>query len=279
MDTDHQLYRTGIFGVMIQNITFAVTTPIYFLIYLLTSPAASSNPMPEDLYVNYGDTQFLPHHTVLSFIIPAALMSLPSPSVLSAGAHYTWLSMWQIFPVAHTCYYFLRRFYNRLVQTTQPNDIIRSRRLDRKYLARAQRFVLYLCFIPRTIALAVALTPADLAPGGALRPVFEQVTVQSLLVPYWPWDSPHAGDPASPAGKPELAKLFLQWDVACGGLAVLAWACSVYLAAQPGRGFLRDVLPKVLTYGVVGGPVAVATVLVMERDAAVFGASDKAKKK
>lgn len=30
MDTDHHLYRTGTFGVMMQNITFAVTTPIYF---------------------------------------------------------------------------------------------------------------------------------------------------------------------------------------------------------------------------------------------------------
>lgn len=209
-------------------------------------------------------------------------MSLPSPSVLSAGAHYTWLSLWQIFPVAHTCYHFLHRFYNRLVQTAQPTDIVRSKRLDRRHLAQAQRFVLYLCFIPRTIALAVAVTPASLAPEGALRPVFEQVTVQSLLVPYWPWDSPHAGDPASPAGKPELAKMFLQWDVACrgggGGLAVLVWACFAYLAAQPGKGFVREVLPKVLTYGVVGGPVAVATVLVIEMDAAVFGASDKEKK-
>ncbi|KAG6354046.1 hypothetical protein INS49_005017 [Diaporthe citri] len=269
---------TGTFGVLIQNITFTVTTPIYFIIYLLTSPAARSNPTPDDLAVNYGDTELLPHRTALSFIIPAALMSLPSPSVLSAGAHYTWLSIWQIFPVAHTFYHFLHWFgYGLLVQVALPGDILESKRKDRDALIRAQRFALYLCSIPRALAMAVALTPAALAPE-ALRPVFEQVTLGSLLVPYWPWNSPVGGDPASPAGKAELAKLFLQWDVACGGLAILAWASFVYLVAVPNKGLLRDVVPKVLTYGLVGGPVAAATVLVMERDTAVLGPSAKGKK-
>lgn len=98
-----------------------------------------------------------------------------------------------------------------------------------------------------------------------------------FLAPYWPWNSPAGGDPASPTGKSELAKLFLQWDVACGGLAILAWASFVYLVAQPSKGFLRDVVPKVLTDRVVGGPVAATTVLFMERDAAVLGWSAKGK--
>lgn len=208
-------------------------------------------------------------------MLPAALMSLPSPSVLSAGAHYTWLSIWQIFPITHTFYQFLDRVGHRLLaEGTPPKD---THAKARALVARAHRFALYLCIIPRTVALVVALTPASLAPE-TLKPIFEQVTLESLLVPYWPWNSPMAGDPASCAGKLELTKLFLQWDVACGGLAILAWAGFVCLVAQPERGFLRDVLPKVLTYGMVGGPVAVATVLVMERDAAVLGRAAKGRK-
>lgn len=259
-----------------QNITFTVTTPIYFIIYLLTSPAARSNPTPDDLAVNYGDTELLPHRTALSFIIPAVLMSLPSPSVLSAGAHYTWLSIWQLFPAAHTFYHFLHWFgYGLLIETALPGHILDSKMKDRNDLINAQRFALCLCLIPRMTAMAVAVTPADHLASEVLRPVFEQVTLGSLLVPYWPWNSPAAGDPASADGKAELVKLFLQWDVICGGLAILVWASFVYLVTVPNKGLLLNVVPKVLIYGVLGGPVAVATMLVMERDTAVLGPSVK----
>lgn len=251
--------------------TIAVTAPIYFLIHLLTSPASGNNPTPDDLAINPGDSALLPHRTVLSFIIPAVLMSLPSPSVLSAGAHYTWLAMWQVFPIIDTIYYFINKF-------ALPGHIQRvSDDKARGIVARAHRFILCLCFVPRTIATAVALTPTSLAPE-ALKPLFEQVTFGSLFVPYWPWNSPTTGDPSSPSGKPELAKLFLQWDVGSAGLSVLVWAAYIYLSALPDKRLLRNVLPKVLAYGVVGGPVAVATMLVMERDAAVLARSGRGKR-
>ena len=264
--------RTGTFGVIIQNMTIAVTAPIYFLIHLLTSPASSDNPTTEDLAIDPGDSALLPHRTVLSFIIPAVLMSLPSPSVLSAGAHYTWLAMWQVFPITDTVYHFITKF--ALPSHTQRDS---DDRAARAFVARAHRFILYLCFVPRTIATAVALTPTSLAPE-ALKPLFEQVTFGSLFVPYWPWNSPTTGDPSSPSGKPELAKLFLQWDVGSAGFAMLVWAVYVYLSTLPERRLLRDVVPKVLAYGVVGGPVAVATMLVMERDAAVLARSRRGKR-
>lgn len=263
--------RTGTFGVIIQNMTIAVTAPIYFLIHLLTSPASSNSPTPEDLTIHPSDSALLPHRTVLSFIIPAVLMSLPSPSVLSAGAHYTWLAMWQVFPITDTVYHFITKLALPTHNQRVSDDEARA------FVARAHRFILYLCFVPRTIAMAVALTPASLAPE-ALKPLFEQLTLGSLFVPYWPWDSPMTGDPASPAGKPELAKLFLQWDVGSAGFAMLVWAVYVYLSTLPERRLLRDVVPKVLAYGVVGGPVVVATMLIMERDAAVLARSRRGKR-
>lgn len=270
--------RTGTFGVLMQNITFTVTTPIYFIIHLLTSPASSSNATPDDILVNPDDSKLLPPRTALSFILPATLMSLPSPAALSARAHYTWLSIWQIFPITHTYYHFLGRLARRLLgEAAPPVDPVVTHVMGRAFVGRAYRFIHYLCIIPRTLAMAVALTPAALAPE-ALRPVFEQVTLGSLLVPYWPWNSPAAGDPASCAGKAELAKLFLQWDVACGGLAILAWASFVYLVTVP-KVFLRNVVPEVLTYGVFGGPVAVAALLVMERDGWVLARSMDQRKK
>lgn len=261
-----------------QNITFTVTTPIYFIIHLLTSPASSSNATHDDVLVDPRDAKLLPISTYLSFILPAAQMSLPSPAVLSAGAHYTWLSIWQVFPIAHTCYGLLGRAAHGVLGGASPpvDDPMLTHVMARALVRRAQRFILHLCTIPRTLAITVALTPAAVAPG-ALRPVFEQVTLTSLLVPYWPWNSPVAGDPASCAGKAELAKLFLHWDVACGGLAILAWACFVYLVTVP-KAFLRNVVPEVLTYGVLGGPVAVATVLVMQRDGFVLARSIRGKK-
>lgn len=256
-----------------QNITFTVTTPIYFIIHLLTSPASSGNATPDDILVNPDDAKLLAPLTGFSFILPAAEMSLPSPAVLSAGAHYTWLSIWQVFPVTHTFYHLLGRVAHGVLGGAAPlvDDPMDKHVLGRAFVGRAYRFIHHLCIIPRTLAMAVALTPAAVAPE-ALRPVFEQVTLTSLLVPYWPWNSPAAGDPASCAGKAELAILFLQWDVACGGLAILAWASFVYLVTVP-KVFLRNVVPEVLTYGVFGGPVAVAALLVMERDGWVLARS------
>lgn len=102
------------------------------------------------------------------------------------------------------------------------------------------------------------------------RAAYPRVAARTLLALGLHSPPPPAGDPASPAGKPELVLLFLQWDVCYGGLAILAWAAFVYVVAVPERGFLRGVVPKVLAYGVAGGPVAVATMLIMERDAAFF---------
>lgn len=246
-----------------QNMTIAVTAPIYFLIHLLTSPASSNNATPDDLAISPDDSALLPHRTVLSFIIPAVLMSLPSPTILSAGAHYTWLAMWQVFPITDTIYYYITQLVLPSHNTQGASDDAVARALV------AHRFILYLCCVPRTLTMAVALTPAALVPE-AVRPLFEQLTPASLFVPYWPWDSPTTGNPASPVGKPELAKLFLQWDVNSAGLAILVWASFVYLSAVPDRRRLLRVVPKVLAFGVAGGPVAAATVLVMERDAAVL---------
>ncbi|KAG8167354.1 hypothetical protein KVR01_003043 [Diaporthe batatas] len=263
---------TGTFGVLMQNITIAITSPIYFLIHLLTSPTSGSNPTPEDLAVDPSDSTPLLHNAVLSFIVPAVLMSLPSPSFLPADAHYKCVAMWQVFPITDTvCHYIMKSF---LPDANERLTAAGARAL----VTSAYRVILYMCFVPRTIAMAVALTPAALVPE-ELKAIFEQLTLKSLFVPSWPWDSPMAGDPGSPAGKPELAKLFLQWDVASAGTAILAWAVFVYLAALPGKSLLRDVVPKVLGYGVVGGPVAAATMLVMERDAAVFGRAGRDKKK
>lgn len=250
--------------------TIAVTAPIYFLTHLLTSPASSNNPTPDDLAINPSDSALLPHRTVLSFIIPAVLMSLPSPSVLSAAAHYTWLAMWQVFPIIDTIYYYITQL---VVPSQRTSDDAAARAL----VSRAHRFILYLCFVPHILSMAVALTPAALVPE-ALRPLFEQLTPASLFVPYWPWNSPTTSDPASPVGKPELAKLFLQWDVNSAGLAILVWAVFVYLSAVPDRRRLLGVVPKVLAYGVAGGPVAAATALVMERDAAVLRRNGRGKK-
>lgn len=144
----------------------------------------------------------------LSFIVPAFFMSLPSPSILSPGAHYTWITIWQLLPAAHAFCHFQHWFWNNLFAYIALHGHILGSRA-RTDLINAQRFILWVCFVPRAIATALALTPAALAPV-PLRPFFKQTTLGSVFVPCWPWNSPLGGDPASAGGKPELAKLFLQ---------------------------------------------------------------------
>lgn len=266
------LYRTGTFGFVFQNITFTVTVPIYLIIHLLTSPTSMPNPTADSLAIDTQDLSVLPLSVVGAFVVPSVLMALPSPARLAPAAHYNWLAIWQVFPVAQTLYHSICR---RVVSPSGSQQKAAPRgQTDNLY-----RTVAALSFVPHTVLLALAATPAHAVPEAVLailpgitRDTFAQVTLARAFVPTMPWASSvvptgvGAGVVAV-EGLTELVKLFLQWDVYVGGLAVLVWAVFVYSVATPQRGFLGSVLPRVLVWTAFGGPVGAATMLLWERDA------------
>lgn len=257
-------------GFILQNISYTITVPIYLLTHLLTSPINTTNVDVEMVSVDTSDSAILPISTTLSFVIPAIMMSLRAPAFVSASNHYTWQAMWQIFPITQGVYHVVLR-------SILPGPRSSSKSI-RAHLVGVYRYILFLCFVPQVLLLTVAVIPADIAPE-VLRPVFEQVDLVSAFVPYWPWNSPVTRELAGVAagvasttttvvtadGKAELVRLFLQWDVYCGGVAILAWAVLNYSVVRPKNSVL---LPKVVFWTLLGGPVGAAAMLLLERDQA-----------
>lgn len=254
-------------GFIFQNLTYTVTVPVYLIIHLLTSPISSPGAEPNMLTVETQDLFLLPFSIIVSFIVPTAMMALPSPSMVAPSAHYTWLAIWQIFPVAQSVSHSL---YKRI---TAP---INFKQDSHEQIDDLYRFVSLLAFIPQTALLALAVTPAHAVPDmvvslvpGLTRQSFEQVDLATAFVPYWPWDSPQAvlsAKTVKAEGLVELVKMFLQWDTYCGGLAILAWSAFVYSVARPEKRFLSSVLPRIIVWTVFGGPVGAAAMLLWERD-------------
>lgn len=250
-------------GIIFQNISYTITVPIYLMIHLLTSPLAQPTPGSSHLFtVNDLDLKLLPLCTMAALVIPSIAMALPSPSYVPASTHYTWIAIWQAFPLWQTTLHWtLKRI---LPSPTAPTP---RKHHHQNPTAAIYKLILLLSVASQSTLLLIALTPSTAVPE-QWRPVFSAVTVSSAFVPAPFWTPPTTTVTAAiPADAlPPLAHFFLQWDVYCGGAAVLLWAVYVRRAAGGGGG---GGWGRVLGWGVLGGPVAAAAVLLWERDEVV----------
>lgn len=261
--------RTGTLGFLFQRLTYTLCVPIYLIIHVFTSPISDVTVAPHDLSVDAEDLVTLPFVAATAYLLPAVLMALPSPGLLSSSFHYHWNAIWQVFPVLQTIYHYLIK---RLVVAP-----IGLRNIKTGYI---YRLVLVFAVISQSTLLALAITPSDMVPD-FLKETVDQLDFARAFIPYWPSNSPVVDEKlinAAGAGLPELVKLFLQWDINCGGSAILVWAIHVYLVALPGKRFLSNVVPKVAFWTVLGGPVGAATVLLWERDVVLQNVAAKKRK-
>lgn len=263
--------RTGTFGLILQNITYTVTVPVYFIIHLLTSPISGPNPTADVLSVDAQDLFILPFSVFGAFVVPTVMIALPSPGLITPASHYNWLAMWQVFPVAQSVYHGLCR------RITAP---IHFKQNAHEQMDDLYRLIATLSFVPHTAFLALAATPAHVVPDallsflpGLTRKALAQISLTKAFVPCLPWQSPMAVGLGAKVikvqGLTELVKMFLQWDLYVGGLAVLVWSVFVYSVARPDKALLTSVLPRVVAWTALGGPVGAATMLLWERDASV----------
>ncbi|EFX00224.1 hypothetical protein CMQ_7226 [Grosmannia clavigera kw1407] len=253
-------------GIIFQNITYTVTVPLYLVLHILTSPITAASSLPADIVasniaVDPFDSAALPLCNVLAYVVPGIMMLLPSPGLVHPLAHYAWNSGWQVFPATQSLFHRLLRL--TLLPSRNTSTILRQKTTpDSTYL-----YVLFVSLLSQMALIAVAVTPARAVPN-ALAPVFADVSLASAFVPSWPSNSPVIDTTAAtiaPHGLAEAVKLFLQWDVYCGGTAVLVWAIFVRGQTQA-KLSIASVLPKVAFWTACGGPPAAAAILLWERD-------------
>lgn len=291
----------GTVGCIFQNISFTVTTPIWLLVHLLTSPV--SKPFPgananSVLLIQPWDLRILPFSITISYLLPSLLMGLPSPGVLSPLAHQRWIAIWQAFPLwTVITHYLLRTAVQGITQRIRKEDP-KTRAptpLGAEYLNNAKyvyRFILGLCIATHVPVLLIAILPSWLFPS--FSPLLSRLgreTISSVYVPYFP----SLSHELSSFG--EGVHTFLLWDMYIGATAFVLWAVLLYRNAttekdvvdpnnslpkyrkllvgekggKKGKGdkATRKLILKVAGWSLVGGPMAAVAVLLWQRDAVV----------
>lgn len=253
-------------GIIFQNISYTITVPVYLVIHILTSPLAQP-PSRESAHffeVDDLDLKLLPLCTLAALVLPSIAMFVPSPSLVPGPTHYTLIAIWQAFPLWHSALHWTLK---RVLPAPSP----RPRNHHSPSAAPAYKLILFFAIASHTALLAIALIPASAVPG-TWSPVFAAVDFRSAFVPAPLWEPP-ALDAAVAAAVPvpadalaPLARYFLQWDVYCGGVAVMLWAMYLRRVVGGSDGGSAGMLRKVLGWGLVGGPVAVAAVVLWDRD-------------
>jgi hypothetical protein len=234
-------------------------TPLYLVLHLMTSPVAQPTSDADTITADPADIALIPVANILGFWVPFTTMALPSPSVVASMTHYYWDAIWQPFPATQ----------NLLVRILRP--VAASSRGSYPEAAGAvYRYIIALCVASQLALLAVALTPATAVPP-TWAAVFHETTLETAFVPYWPWAAPalNTALPIVADGRAEIARLFFQWDIYCGGAALLAWSLYLFGVSRLEVGTLTMV-PKVVFWTALGGPTAAAAVVLWERDAVLL---------
>jgi hypothetical protein len=281
-----------------QNISYAVTVPLWLFIHLLTSPV--SKPFPGThansvLLVPTWDLRVLPVSVTIGFIMPTVLMGLPFPDIVEPETHQYLVACWQAFPIWTVLIHYVLRVSAQFAagkliskdksprkQVHQGNSYLN----DVKYI---YGFVLGLCMVTHIPVLLISLLPGSIFPHSMPGLAYlSEDTFLTIYLPYFPSSMDYQIQSLV-----EGVHTFLIWDLAVGSLAFLLWAVLLYRNATSEKGIVdpntslpiyRELLlgerdtehgqwkklgTKIATWWVVSGPIGALTVLLWERDTIV----------
>jgi hypothetical protein len=256
-----------------QSVTVACTLPCLYLVHANTSPLAH-DPRASNALPSRADTYSVPLSLLSGFALPAVLIALPFPSVLSTNQHQIWLALWQAFPVlvaiSHSVNYILVSTQLPATSDTREN---RARSLKQTYglLKQAGR---YAHWTTLSICLWATVYPGAFAPKVSSRLSFGHVFIPSAF-------TLGQAVPSAVAG----SHLFLQWDRITGIACTLLWCGGMY--AQAGIKTGKDLKPReavwrglsLLARMALDGAAATAVGIMEERDDLLLEAEGTDKKK
>jgi len=289
-------YSVGTTGFILQNISYAVTVPIYLLIHLITSPVAKPFPgtyANSVLLIPSLDLKILPLSIILSYGVPAILMGLDAPSQVSGATHQKLIALWQPFPIWTILIQWTLRSFFQFIGTklTAKDSKQPPAPLGASYLSNAKyvyRFLLTICVITHLPVLLLALVPASSIPDTLPKlATYANLNFLDVYVPYFPFPLSHR---VSDLASGSLA--FLQWDLATGSTALLLWSILLYRNATTEKAIVdpttslpsyqiremlfgernkagmlrRKLLVKISVWMLVAGPIGAVTALLWERD-------------
>jgi hypothetical protein len=265
----------GTYGFFVQNVSFAISTPLYLFIHLLTSPTSkpyTSAHASSDLFLSTYDLAIIPISVSLGYVIPSLLMILPANAPIGSPMHQYIVAFWQAFPLwtvliqwtlKLACTFILGK---DTAAKTEKSPQTTASKTYLNYAGRVYTFVLTLCMVTHIPAVILSLLPPGIVPESILtlaylaRPSFTSTFIPPL-----------------PLGQPiqymaEGVHIFLLWDMYIGSASGLLWAIVLYQNVSVGKQITASnvsLLAKLIIWTVLGGPVAAWTILMWERDEVV----------
>ncbi|KAL8925280.1 MAG: hypothetical protein Q9208_003570 [Pyrenodesmia sp. 3 TL-2023] len=258
-------------GFVMQNAAFAVVMPLYCAIHLATSPTVWSRKQSDSLAESLR-LKCIPWSMAFGFVLPAALMALPAPTVVSHERKQVFVAMWQPFPIwvgiLQELFPLLWRslFGEAAVERTR-NQTINSMRTVYGILLG---FALVTRVSAWTISISSVLFPSIFAadtvhllnPSSVFRPLAASPLVKMFSIA---------------AGGLQ----FLQYDDMVGGLACVFWSTALYVNVAERKSVREWVSLMVKSIVVEGlaGPEGFAVAALWARDEIIFAAGHDADKK
>jgi len=266
---------TTAWGLVTQMVGLAVIGPVYLTLYLFTSPLITSAKAltPLDLAIPECLLTGIPFGTIIGFILPTILMSLPAPSVLSVSSKITAILVWQPFPLWVTVYTFIWKavFWPTIEYKSQADALANQLPL----LRHVYKFALAVSVPAHLATVTLSLAAGVFCPGMFTEFAQRELNPLSVFVPPSPFSDTKAASVA------EGARWFLQYDYSIFSTAFLLWALASRYAKPVvsanknsdsnsiGIGTVFNVVARVALLG----PFATALTLIWDRDEAVFAAA------
>lgn len=253
------VFSSAIWGLLMQNLTYAVTAPLLLLLHLLTSPTVTSRTSAKSFLVPLSDIISTAPSMFLGFAVPALLMVFPSPSLISYSTKQSLIALWQAFPLwvsilQQCCSPAVTKLLGlSKANTRQLDSIIATRVFYLAILAIAALTHLSTFYL---VAMAYLL-PADDVGEYKDAWSFSNIFIPASITPSFKVNSIGEG-----------AHLMMQYDEIIGNSAVLVWAFALFVTAPPGK--LQLSQAQLSAFGlvllIVTGPIGLAVGLVWARD-------------
>ncbi|KAL8825547.1 MAG: hypothetical protein Q9191_004344 [Dirinaria sp. TL-2023a] len=251
--------------------TFAVVLPLYLVIHLSTSPTIRSCKAKDHL-VDIPNILPIPVSLLVGFGIPAVLLSLPAPSVLTFDQKQIFVAIWQAFPLWFELFQqvlsWILAQMPAYMHWMSPNPSRQTIVKTRGALRLVYVFAIVVAGVTRISMITLSLTsiifPALFAPDyrGILHP-------SNVLIPQSFLASTKM--PSIGAGAFQL----LQYDEMVGSTALVLWSVALYTntykqaANIDGSMISKMLLALVASWSLLGG-CGCAVCFTWARDEIIF---------
>ncbi|KAL8762938.1 MAG: hypothetical protein Q9184_001160 [Pyrenodesmia sp. 2 TL-2023] len=258
-------------GFVMQNAAFAVVIPLYCAIHLATSPTVWSGKQL-DYLVDSLRLKCIPCSMAFGFVLPAAFMALPAPSIVSHERKQLFIAIWQAFPIWVGI---LQELFPLLWSSLFGEVVIeRTRNHTINSMRTVYGILLGFALVTRVSAWTISLS---------------SVLFPSIFAP----DTVHLLNPSSvfrPLAASPLVKMssiaagglqFLQYDDMVGGAACVFWSTALYVSVAERKsvhGWV-SLMVKSILIAALAGPEGFAVAALWARDEIVFEAGHDGNKK